>query len=274
MPSLVPTGNPAADTLLRAIVAAFEQRFPGRVQGYYLLGSYAEGAVVPLSDLDCCAIFAGDWADAAEQAAAAQLAAQLGAERELRLDLVVWSAATLPALHPVLQVTLKLGSTLLYGVDLRDTLALPPLKQYATEMAAGARFFMARLRGLDELARTITYPDAADPFFGYTHKRIAAWYPPEIPAGTKELVAAVSRIASARVAAETGRYVPGKHAAITLYAAHIADTWSPLVTLIFARCKRDWCYLVPAGAAERAELRALCQSMLAFERDFLSRYPA
>jgi predicted nucleotidyltransferase len=45
------------DDTLRATVAAFEATFPGRVRGYYVQGSRADGSGLSTSDLDLCIVF-------------------------------------------------------------------------------------------------------------------------------------------------------------------------------------------------------------------------
>ena len=119
------------------------------------------------------------------------------------------------------------------------------------------------------MARQVTYPDESNEFFGYTGKSIPAWYPPTISAGTKELVATVSRIATAHVVRQTQQYVPGKQQAIQLFQQSIGGIWAPFVERVFERCKLEWKYLVPEAERERIELRELCQRMLVFENEFL-----
>jgi len=264
------TGIPTVDATLLAVVSAFEHAFPARMRALYLIGSYAEQAAVPLSDIDCCVVMAHPFGAEDERALADAVGQRCAAASPLRLDISVCCERAISQLYPFFQVALKLGSLLVYGSDIRDDLALPEWSAYADDVAAGARFFIARLRGNTQLATPqVEYPDAADPFFGYTSKSIDSWYPAAIPAGTKELVATVSRIATALVVQQAQQYVPGKQQAIRLFQQHIGGPWAPFVAQIFDRCKRDWHYLVPASANERAELRALCEQMLAFENAFL-----
>ena len=46
------TGSVQADHILRDVVALIEARWPERVRGYYLVGSYATGEAPPSSDID------------------------------------------------------------------------------------------------------------------------------------------------------------------------------------------------------------------------------
>jgi hypothetical protein len=114
----------------------------------------------------------------------------------------------------------------------------------------------------------------SDAFFGYTRKSVPAWYPPTIAAGTKELVATVSRIATAQLAWRTHQYVSGKQQAFQLFQQVIGGRWAGFVRAIFERCKHDWHYLIPEAEHERSELRGLCQQMLAFENEFLRQCDA
>jgi hypothetical protein len=178
----------------------------------------------------------------------------------------------LSELHAVLQVALKLGSQLVYGTDIREQIQLPAMPAYIRDVTAGALYFVARLHDLSELTGDqVDYPDRQDEFFGYTRKRIEAWYPATMQAGTKELVATVSRIATATVAQATQQYIPNKGAAIDLYAAYAGEPWGSFVTTVFQRCKLEWQYALPTTNAERQELRELCRQLLTFENIFLAQ---
>src|SRR5215216_4605126 len=196
----VSTGiQPIYSTLLE-IVRAFEHAFPNRVRAYYLIGSYVEGTAVPLSDIDCFVIFANRFATPQEEALAEKIAEQCAEASSVRLDIGAYPEYALAELDPVIRTALKLGSSLLYGADIRPTMILSPTTEYLASVLAGAQHFIARLRGEAVLTtREVSYPDASDAFFGYTRKSIPAWYPPTVAAGTKELVATVSRIATAQV---------------------------------------------------------------------------
>jgi hypothetical protein len=264
------TGVQLIDTTLLAIVHAFEHAFPNRVRAYYLIGSYVERTAVPLSDIDCFVIFANQFATPEEGSSAQQVGQRCAMSSSVRLDIGTYPESALEQLHPVLQVALKLGSDLVSGIDIRHAMPLPPFPDYTASVMAGAQHFIARLRGETNLTtRQVNYPDALDEFFGYTRKSIPAWYPPTITAGTKEFVAAVSRIATAHVVQQTQRYVPGKQQAITLFQQYIGGVWAPFVTRVFERCKLDWQYLLPKAERDRMELRELCREMLAFENEFL-----
>jgi hypothetical protein len=266
----VMTGIPPIDATLLAIVRAFEHAFPNRIRAYYLIGSYVEGTAVPLSDIDCFVIFADQFATQQEEASAEKIGEQCAAVSAVRLDIGAYPEHALAELDPVIRTALKLGSAHLYGVDIRPTMILPPTTEYLAGVVAGAQHFIARLRGEAALtSREVKYPDAMDVFFGYTRKSIPAWYPPTIAAGTKELVATMSRIATARVVWRTQHYVSGKQQAIHLFQQVVGGRWAGFVAQIFERCKHDWQYLVPEPEHERLELRGLCQQMLAFENEFL-----
>lgn len=269
----VSTGVQAVDDTLASIVTAFEQTFPGRIRAYYLIGSYAQRTAVPLSDIDGFVIFARHFETPCEQTLAQHIAHQCALSSPVRLDVGPCSESDLAQLPPVIQVALKLGSRLVYGADIRETLPMPTFPMYTTAVMASAHQFIARLRKQTQLTTThVDYPDIHDEFFGYTRKSIAAWYPPTVDAGTKELVATVSRIATAIVVRQTQQHVAGKQQAINLYQQHIGGKWAPFVAQTFECCKLEWKYLVPKTGHARHELRQLCQRMLTFEREFLQLY--
>lgn len=267
------TTIPLIDRLLQRIIGLYEQTFPNRVRGYYLIGSYVEGTAVPLSDLDCFVLFADQFATPEEAVLAKEVGLQCASFSPVRLDIGGLAENKLGELSPVIRVALKSGSRLLYGTDRRADIPLPPLPAYTAALTAGAQDFIARLRGESQLrALSVGYPAASAPFFGYTRKSIAAWYPDTIAAGTKELVATTSRIASAIVAHEAHLYVAGKQAAITLFQAHVGGEWASFVQQIYRRCKLEWQYYIPEAAEDRQALHNLCEQMLAFENMFLQTY--
>jgi hypothetical protein len=110
------------NSFLAELIAAFGAAFPGQVRSYYLLGSYAEGSAVPLlSNIDLLIVFKGSHTGA--QADAAQEVVQRCAARSpVRLDAMLRGEDELNSLHSVLQRSLKSGSRLLHGEDLRPAL--------------------------------------------------------------------------------------------------------------------------------------------------------
>ncbi|MDZ4720164.1 MAG: hypothetical protein SH847_17060, partial [Roseiflexaceae bacterium] len=254
------------------IIGAYEHAFPDRICSYYLIGSYVEHTAVALSDIDCFVIFANDFISLEEQQRAEHIGQQCALESPVRLDIGAYPQNKLDSLYPFIRVALKLGSSLLYGTDIRAMIRIPDLSEYIPSLSAGAQYFIARIRGQTELtAKFVDYPDASDSFFGYTSKSIAAWYPATVDAGTKELVATTSRIAGAIVAYEAQRYIPGKQAAIALFQ-ELGNPWAAFVQDVYYTCKIEWKYLVPQAEQARQQLRKLCQQMLGFENMFLQTY--
>ena len=265
---LASTGDAAIDRIIRGIVTIFEASFPERVRGYYLLGSYAVGAAVAISDIDLLLLFAGTL-DARERAQAERLAQGCALLSPTRLDIILCDEATI--LHDV--VLLKHGGKLVYGADTRASLPLPPLADYTRETLDAARYFMTRiLRGVERLTYPLAYPDPTGEFYGYDTIRIPEWYPPETERGVKELVTTATRVARASLALRVGRYAGSKGGSATDYRTYIGDEWIDLLAALYTNGKLRWGYAVPADPAERRLLRDLCGQMLAFENDFLARY--
>ena len=51
------TGVENVDAIACEIIGKVEQSFPGRIRGYYLEGSYADGTAVATSDIDLRVVF-------------------------------------------------------------------------------------------------------------------------------------------------------------------------------------------------------------------------
>jgi len=275
--AIIPSGNTQVDDIVRGLVGIYEAVFPGRVRGYYLTGSHAEGDATALSDLDLCVVLKGDFADAEE------------AQRARRLNQVFYTARLTPirldiparaesALSPLDRVLLKLASRVVYGEDICDDIALPDLPSYrraTTRMAVQNARIVLRgrdLRGPETLIFPLDYPDRHEEFHGYTQKRIPFWYPPSIERGLKELVTTVGRMATALIALLAGRYVPQRRDSVHLYRECIGDGWTEYVAAIYELGKGRWGYLLPEDEADRRALRDLCRWTLAFENHFLSTF--
>ncbi len=134
------------------------------------------------------------------------------------------------------------------------------------------RFLGQVIRERLVLAYPLTYPHAGDRFYGYTKKRIAAWYPAGIEQGTKELITGVTRTATALLALRAQQYVGTKSASIRLYRDYIADEWTEYLETLYRKGKSEWQYAVPDHPADQQLLRELCQHTLAFENQYFQHY--
>lgn len=268
LPSIVDTAH--------AVVQELAAALSGRLVAAYLIGSGADGTTVALSDIDLIVVLDTPLGDDAARAAATARAACVSATAELRLDLGFATITEVSTLHAVIQVALKRESLLLWGVDLRPHLRLPPLDAYTSDVTDGAWHFLARiLRGTELPALPLAAPAPDDPLLGYTQVRVAPWYAPDTPTGTKEFVATATRIATALLAIEYGGYAGSKRSAVEQYAQQAASTpWATFPQVVYERCKLDWAYQVPMDAVGHAELRTLCAAMLAFERWYMTAYAA
>lgn len=198
------TGDRQVDTVLQGLITIYEAVFPGRIRGYYLIGSYADGTAVPLSDIDIVVLFKehlqGSDVDAADRLG--QGCAKLTARR---LDVTVSGEhdLTWEKSH------LKTAGLLIYGDDIRDRLPRPRADAaYVRKwMLYGQRYDMQYLRGAERLTFPLGYPDPDGEFYGYDTIRAPAAYPPGTMHGLKELVKTTSILASAIVMMQAGHYV-------------------------------------------------------------------
>jgi hypothetical protein len=265
------TGSLDADHMLQAIIGRYEHVFPGAIRAYYLIGSYADASTVSISDIDLIIVFAVPLTS--DQLAQAHVLVQQCAQMSpIRLDMGLTLEHELSNSELVL---LKLGSRCIYGDDVRHQLQLPPLARYQRDVTwSPYRFLGQVIRERPVLAYPLRYPDATDRFYGYTKKRIEAWYPAAIEQGTKELISGVTRTATALLALRAGQYVGTKRASIRLYREYIADAWIEYLETLYRKGKVEWHYAIPGHPAEQQLLRDLCQQTLAFENHYFQHYRA
>ena len=281
----VATGAPTADavvnTFLTEAVSAFDRALPDMVRAYYVIGSYADGSAVALSDLDLVVLCKGRLENPA-RTAAWRVGDALERSCPIRLDLTISGEddQTWEKVH------VKRASRLVHGEDVRDHISLrparpprPPRRLDATghalpnqrSMRYAART-LRELRGVTRLRYPLHYPDPAGEFFGYDVIRHEEWYPPGTTGGLRELVNAAALMAGALTPPDPESGAASRAQAITLYRERVGGEWAEFVEALYRSAKLRWGYLVPEDASERTDLRRLCQRMLGFENDFLRRW--
>jgi hypothetical protein len=269
---LASTGVADIDTILGDIVRQFEKQLPNCIVGYYLIGSYADGSAVSLSDIDLYVVLR-DSISESQESTAYELSRQQAEKNLIRLDFVLRRQAALSTDQSLLRVAFKTRSLLLYGADIRDTIPLPAIELYTRDATEGARLFFGRiLRNQEPVIYPLEYPVPNSEFRGYEWKRIPPWYPPGTQFGTKEFVNTMLRMATARLTMEAGLMPGSKSESLRLYREQIHDEWTEFLGAVYDLCKRRWHYTLPAGADERAELRRLCTSAIDYENSYLQSY--
>jgi hypothetical protein len=263
--------DPRVKAILTGIIDLMDAVFPDRILGIYLLGSFAEGTTVTLSDIDLIILFRGILS-IDEGEIFARVVEACGLLCPIRLDITAYSEAMFRAED----VRLKLGSVCIAGEDVRARLPLPTPEEHARYITNWANFFVCRLHDRQRLSLPLTYPESVDAFYSYARVRIPEWYPPETVSGTKELVATVCWVATALLSLMRGAagYVATKGEAVRRYEEMEDGEWGAYVATVYAHCRGAWRYEVPAGAHEREQLRALCAQALPFFNHYLETYAA
>jgi predicted nucleotidyltransferase len=261
------TGEPAADASLRALVSACEAAFPARVRSYLLSGSYASGDANPVSDLDVGVLFRGAASDDEWERLSA-LGDAIESLRPIRLDVVALDEEHYLHSAPASAVE----AITIYGDDVRIELTLEPLAHALARQLSAATYYIWQMRGLQAgLVWPLAYPDADGEFYGYERYGMFQGHGADemYTSGARTIVNCATMIASARLT-HAGQRVPSKRACVELFQALAPGETATWLTSLYATFKARWRYQIPDDPAQRAELRALCAPMLAFENDFLA----
>jgi hypothetical protein len=263
------------DAFLRQAVETFEGAFPTAVSGYYLIGSYADGSAVGMSDLDLVVLFKGHL-ETVTKSKAWHVGDALAARCPARLDLTISGDA-----DPTWEKEyVRLASLFLYGEDVRNKNVLPSPHPGGRRRRGPSRVSMVyaarmlrELRGVGRLRFPLAFPDPSGAFYGYDVIRHPEWYPPGVTSGLRELVNAVLLVADALTPpGPNGEGARTKAQAMQFYRERVGGKWADYVEALYRDAKLRWEYLVPSSAAERTRLGALCEQTLGFENHFLARY--
>ena len=246
---LARTGNQQVDRILRGTIGLFETMFPGRIRGYYIIGSYADGtAISTVSDVDGFVVFKDDFLDGTEPAKAWQLLSNCALLATLEFDL---SAVPESSILRYGHVVLKYNSTLVYGEDIRERIPLPDIDIFGQSLLFDAYRFLSRVRGNPPfLTCPLDYPDPNAEFFGYTQRTIQTVDGAE-QVSTKELINCVGKAALGMVTTQGRIHVKNKTDCIFQYKKHIGDEWGDLLEDIFMKCRNEWHYRIPDGEVQQ-----------------------
>jgi hypothetical protein len=265
-------GDARVDHTLAVIVTTFDGAFFGRILGWYLLGSYADASAIGSSDLDVTIVFK-DTLSAEERTRAGDLAARLAQfcakQSQVELDIELNDERTLMlGASP----NFKLGSALVWGEDIREQTPLISLPAWTRDRMHSSWWRIARLFARPAVVSLpLEYPEPADPFRGYTRRTLRLAGGEEVPC-TRDLIRLVGWAATGLLALHAGVYVARKSDAHRLYRQHIGGEWAPLIEQTYTLCRMRWVYLIPTEPDEGAQLRALCDQTLGFERSFAAIY--
>lgn len=262
---LCTTGRPQIDRAIAGVIAIFEAAFPGRIRGYYLLGSLSRGTAGTNSDIDLEILFRGGLLPD-EPERVDEVGDGCRALSTIHLDLSVFDEDTLPRIDTV---ALKTASTFVYGEDTRASIPLPSIETYLRRVSIPVqRALTAEFREVPVML-PLTYPQPDAEFYGYVptepHHTHAQW-------GTKIWVLDVGWMATFLITYQMGIMVPTKDDMVRLYRQHINDEWTPFITEVHDLCRSEWDYVVPTGAEDRARLRQLCAQTLAYENHVMELY--
>lgn len=292
---LFSTGDEVADRIMRGYVAAFEAAFPGRLRCFVVAGGYAEGTATPLSDIDGGPVFRaplshGEWGRANA------LIRACGDLARIHFDAGAGAGATLYDWRDTGDVWVSRGAVeqrydvtlayrIIWGEEFREPILLPPFEYwiracfFCPPHHGGAPAYIALTRGHATLGGSdyrpltypLTYPDAADPFYGYARHPLTA-RDGTTHLTTRRLVRTALAGANAMVAWKARRFLASKADAAAAYREHVDGPWGDLVEAVDRTCRVEHRYLVPQEDAARRRLRELCGAMPEFENSILERY--
>jgi hypothetical protein len=259
------TEDPLVDTLIRGGIGVIEAAFPGRVRGYFLIGSYQNGDPVSGSDVDVMLVLE-DAFDAEENEQFRALSIYCSMMSPIRLD---FRTCRLDGQGEHADV-LKHHSLLVYGEDTRA--AIPDSSP--TDIAEIMDHYIGSLKVIrafyewpETLSYPLTYPDENGEFYGYELMGIQINAYPEddtIP-GTRALISHLLFGAQVLVRLRVACHFATRRETIERYEETIGDEWASILDEAVKRCRSEWHYQIPQTPEDREYLRELCRRTLSFE---------
>ena len=261
------TGSERADTVLRGILGVYEAVFPGRVRGYYLEGSYADGIGIATSDIDLEIVFKDELQDD-ERGKARQIGESCALLSAVELDCAITDEQELSGgVVPMFKKSIPV-----YGEDIRATFSLISLDKWTSNRMHAAYWLTINIYHRPESAiYPLAYPDPAGEFYGYDNRKLRLPDGNEVDC-TRNLVRTTGWIASALLAFKAGKMLATKRECFLSYHECLETEDAQLLHDIYEQCRQQWNYLIPEDAEDRKMLRTICARTLAFENRFLAMY--
>ena len=252
------SGDPKVDRLLSGAIGLYVSAFPGRMRAAYLFGSYADGSVVPGSDVDLDLFFENPLNEA-----------ELKRFWEIARDILLLTPVRLDS-RPLGMKHLKNGAPptlrdgrIIYGVDVVAKSGLEPIVVSRRRDVLAAFMRIQALRGNPPyVVAPVDYPDRSLPYFGYVRARD--------PLPLQLLVDVITTIARASLSAFANKQIGSRQRAVDAYPDLIRDDFGTLVRDVYQLGKLKWLYHEPSEGAERQRLHELCEQLPEFENHFLS----
>ena len=257
------TGHPEIDGLLAAIVSLYDVAFPGRVRGYYLVGSYGTADAIRRSDIDMTLVFTG----AISLNDSARLLLMRQAIREmafLHVDINTIAEATFGESDTC---ALVMASQFLYGEDTRRRIPLPSAEVYLRNISMPTQRGLTHRFRHEEVTLPLAYPDADDEFFGYIPDKWKG-----VHGDIKMWVLHVGWLATFLIIYSQQSYIPSKQHMLNICQQHPDEDWMQFVLEVFYYGREQWGYDMPPDGAGRRMLRDLCARTLAFENFVAAHY--
>lgn len=254
-----PTGKEKVDNIIRDFIMRCESSFPGRILGYYLMGSQLDNTENANSDIDLTVVFA-DGPTRKDKERFSQLQDSVNLLNSVEIGCYVQDKKHFDAGIPLY---IKAAS-LLYGDHVFKDIPLLSIDTTARRWITGSFYLMQRLHGVETgLKYPLNYPDNGSDFYGYHFAE------KDGVITTKLMVSTVARMAGAILALKTERHAKSKRDSILLYKSHIGGLWADYVESVYLRMNQSWHYNIPHLPEEHAEFQDLCRQFLGFENYFL-----
>jgi hypothetical protein len=259
---------------VEAFIALAKLTFGFDIIAIYLMGSFIDGSQVASSDLDFAVVY--DKADPKRVAAIKQFFDTYSRDYfQKEIDLYLISIDQVKNLEKDSLLTregilnVKIASELIYGTDVRDQIDIGDLQSYIGMTIATPFHFMQKLRGgAETLGVELAYPNETDYFYGYldhvqdTHLGLE----------TKPVLTLIGWVCTSRIALRSGKLVGKKSDVQQMYETHVNDEWTSFVGEAYDLIRKKLAYRLPETPEEKAALRDLCKSLLAFERAYAEEY--
>ncbi len=158
---------------------------------------------------------------------------------------------------------LKREGRLIGGEDIRGQIEIPPKEERDEWLTSVAMHFLNEIHLSDAIdAKTLSYPDQGDQYFGYPD------YESKKPFAR---LMSLGFLATAWLSKQHDVIVTDKHRIPDLYDEYIGTERLPFLRDLFGTIRGELGYRLPGCENLRRRARNICESALPFERQMLAK---
>ncbi|MBS1970582.1 MAG: nucleotidyltransferase domain-containing protein [Bdellovibrionales bacterium] len=260
------TKSLVADTAILEAIKTIQERFPKKILGVYVTGSYANGYAVSTSDLDLYFVFDENLSKENEK-----LGEEINRQLENITPALDIAFRGLPSLLEMGEVGMRENYLHVFGEPVHLQIPSPSMEDYIYRRMHSGYLRMQLTRKTKPYTWPMDFPDDSGSLKGYDWREKISHNGKQFNS-IKEIVVLTGWMATGLIAWKGNTYVPTKNHVVNLFKSFFDGPIATDFETTTEFCRTKLAYMAPDNKEDRQKLEALLPQVLKFENFFLENY--